>query len=118
MPTVAWPTSLQQILDGDNFTLQMGSMVTRTENQNGLAKVRRKFTKPIDVVSGKMVIDYSLYSDLETFYRVTTDGGVNSFTMLHPIFGVTATFRFLAPPQLSHLGGAKFIVNLQLEVMP
>ena len=118
MPTVAWPSELPQVLDGDGFSFQMGPMTTSTQMQNGPRKVRRKFTKPVDVVSGKIRITYDLYNVLQTFYRTTTDGGVNPFTMTHPIHGTEYTFMFLSEPSGSHVGGNVFEVNLTLEVMP
>lgn len=113
-----WPGALAQVLDGSQFTYTFSETRQRTENQNGAAKLRRKVTKAVNIVQGKIVVTYSLYNTFKTFYDTTINGGVDTFTMTHPISGSTATFRFMSPPQITHLGGNNFNLQMVLEEMP
>lgn len=115
----AWPSSLQSVLNADSFTLDIGDTAIRSDMDVGPQKVRRRSTKGIDKVSCTINMVYTLYEDLYYFYDVTTNGGVLSFDFPHPITGDPATWRFLAPPQVSPMsGGYQFRVSMQWEKLP
>ena len=118
MAVAAWPATLSQVLDADNFSYEFGPTVIRTEQQNGAAKLRRRFTKGINPVVGTIVLTQSLFATLKTFYETTINGGVDQFSMTHPITGVTANFRFVSQPRLVHKGGINLTLSLNLEEMP
>ena len=118
MPTAAWPGTLEQVVDGDQFQYAFGKTTQSTENQNGPMKRRRRFTKRFDIITGKMVVPYSLFSTFETFYHTTINGGIDAFTMTHPITGASATFKFVGEPIITHKGGINFNLQMTLELQP
>ena|ERR1043165_296524 len=116
--SIVWPEELQQILNQDGFQLQMGKTTIETEMDVGMPKVRRRSTRPIDIIQASIDITYSEYADLKLFYNTTTNGGVEVFTMDHPITGEEGEFRMSSPPVLVPMGGGKFKVSFTLEVQP
>lgn len=118
MPIASWPATMNQVVDGDQFSYTFGNTTQKTEQQNGAVKRRRKFTKRIDGVAGKMTVPYSLFDTFETFYNVTINGGIDAFTMTHPITGASATFKFASEPVITHKGGINFNLQIVLELQP
>ncbi|RTL05625.1 hypothetical protein EKK58_07505 [Candidatus Dependentiae bacterium] len=114
---VPWPATIQDKLERDNFALEKGSTVIRTQMDVGPYKVRRRSTRPIDVLTGSIYLTASEWAVFETFYDTTINGGVTPFELPHPITGALTVFRFAAEPSYRSVGSI-FIVSMKWEVMP
>lgn len=114
----AWPSSLQQLVDSQSFTLKLGDTTIRTDMDIGPAKVRRRFTKSVDTMNVTIQVDSDQFEDLYDFYYTTLNGGVDSFTFDHPITGVEVDIRFVAPPNFRPLGGLIFLAQMEWEILP
>ena len=114
---IPWPATLQDKLEQDNFSLEKGSTVIRTQMDVGPVKVRRRSTRPIDMVVGSIYLTASEWAIFETFYNTTINGGATPFELPHPITGVLTVFRFAAEPSYRSVGSI-FSVSMKWEVMP
>lgn len=115
---VPWPSQLQQFMNSDGFDYKIGDTTVRSDNDTGPAKIRRRFTVPVDTMSTGIVMTYDQWDVLNEFYNVDLNGGVNRFEWTHPFSGDTVEFRFLEAPTMRPLGGNNFVVSLRLEIMP
>lgn len=115
---VPWPVSLQQNVNTGNFNEKFGETAIRTTVDVGPMKVRRRFTRPIDVVSVGFNMTSDQYEDFKIFYNTTVNGGVTIFELNHPITGVLTNYRFMGPPTISPIGGIVFVASMQWEVIP
>lgn len=115
---IPWPSSLQQLVNQQSFVAKWGETVIRSDMDIGPAKVRRRFTRPIDTYTVNINLTITDYNNLYNFYNSTLNGGVNTFEFNHPITGVLTTFRFLAPPQVSPMGGTTFQATMEWEALP
>jgi hypothetical protein len=113
-----WPTNLQELLNEDNFGLAFGDTTLVTDMDIGLRKTRRRFTRPIDVLSCSIDLTTLQYDDLHYFYNTTTNGGTSVFSFFHPITSAPMLVKFLAPPQISSKGGGNFTAVMQWEIQP
>lgn len=111
----AWPGSLQQYLSQENFGLDVGPTTIRSQNEIGPDKVRRRSTRGIDKISGSIFLTVAEYSVFRTFFDTTVNGGVTSFTALHPITGITSNFRFVGTPSVRNIGGGAFVCSFAWE---
>lgn len=114
----AWPSGLQERMDQENFSIEKGETVIRTEMDVGPVKVRRRSTRPIDKVNCSILLTAGQYSVFETFFNTTVNGGTTPFDWVHPITEAAAVFRFSRPPQYSNVGPTVFRAVFQLEIMP
>ena len=114
-----WPASLQDILDSDSFQLNMGDNLIRSETDSGIAKVRPRYTRSVDVYTASIRMSYSQWSTLETFYKTTLSFGSKTFNFDHPFTGSPAEWRFLSPPAIAPLGngGLEYRVSLNWELL-
>lgn len=115
---IAWPVSLQQKVNQDSFTLNMGDTTIRSDMDIGPAKIRRRFTKSVDTFSVTIDLLFSDYSVLYNFYDISLNGGVHPFELSHPITGVLTEFRFTGPPSFRPMGGGYFKVSMTWEALP
>ncbi len=113
-----WPATLQDKLNADSFQFSFGETSIRTEMDIGPAKVRRRFTAPIDQVRCSIDMTSDQYEDLYYFFNTTLNGGVNTFTFNHPVTQTSTTWRFTAPPSVSYLGGGNYRAEMSWEVIP
>lgn len=113
-----WPVSLQQKLNESGFGISHGDTTIRSDMDIGPAKVRRRFTRGIDNISGSIWLTTSEYTTFRYFYDTTLNGGVNRFEFNHPIDGTLKEYRFSSPPKYTSIGGGKFSVSMQWEEMP
>ena len=112
-----FPATLQDKLNVSGFTFGLGNTTTRSSMDVGPAKVRRRFTTPIDQVSSTITIDYDDWSILYDFYNTTLAGGSLTFLYDHPMTGVETEFRFVQPPTASPMGGRTFSVSFTWEIV-
>jgi hypothetical protein len=114
----AWPGSLQQLLNEANFGLKVGETAIRSEMDVGPAKVRRRFTHPINTFSASINLTTAEYTTFYNFFNTTLAGGTLPFEFDHPITQVTTEFRFVEPPTISSLGGGHFVAGFTIEELP
>ena len=113
-----WPSQLQQKLNEDGFSYNIGPTVVRTEMDIGPAKVRRRFTKSVDTLTAIINLTVSEYSVFTYFYDTTLNGGSTTFNFLHPITGATIEARFVSDPSIRSIGGDKFQASMEWEILP
>lgn len=118
MAVVVWPAFLQEFLNTASFSYAFGDTTIRSENDTGLAKVRRRYTKSVDVIQCSIDIEFDDFSNFENFYDVDLNGGVTRFQYPHPFTQVPTMFRMVGPPALRPLGGRNFEVTMQWEKLP
>jgi hypothetical protein len=114
---VAWPVSLQDKLNEDSFSFQIGETVLRSDMDVGPVKVRRRMTKSTDLVTCSINVTSGEYSVFKTFYDVTLNGGVTLFTFNHPITGAPQDFRFVGAPSVRSIGGGNYVVSMVWEIL-
>lgn len=115
---IAWPGTLQQLLNQQDFALSPMDTAIRTEMDYGPKKVRRRFTDAVVPLNCSIDLPMSLYDTLDNFYRNTLGGGVERFDFIHPITQVLTSTRFTAPPSYTSMGGLYFKVSMQWEFLP
>ena len=113
-----WPVSIQQKLNVASFSETIGETVLRSDNDIGPQKVRRRFTRSVDVLSCSINITFEEYTTFMNFFKTTINGGATAFDFDHPISGVPSQFRFTAPPQIVPLGGRVFQISMAWEKLP
>jgi len=115
-----WPAALEDKLNVAGFQYQIGPTAIRSENDVGLAKVRRRFTKGVDTLSVSINLTYTEFNDLYNFWDVTLNGGVNRFEFDHPFTGALTEFRMVSPPRIGPRarGGREFLVTMEWEIPP
>jgi len=113
-----WPATLQQKVESTQFELVFGDTRIKSDVDVGLAKVRSRYTDGVDQYRGSIILDSSEYADLKTFYKTTLNNGTDFFDWVDPIDSSAASFRFITPPRITGMGGAKFGVALSLEKAP
>jgi len=45
---ISWPVGIQDLVNGENFSMEFGETVLRTQMDVGPAKLRRRTTRPIE----------------------------------------------------------------------
>lgn len=115
---VPFPSTLQQFINQQGFSLSKGPTVIRSSPDTGPVKMRRRFTRSVDRMSVTLYLDLDQFNTFETFYNTTTNAGVTPFDLDHPITGVTREYRFLDEPTYSSIGGVQFQVAFTLEILP
>jgi hypothetical protein len=113
--SIPFPSTLQQNLNQGTFNQSFGDTSIRTQMDIGPAKVRRRTTRPINILAGSIFLTSSEYSVFETFYNTTINGGASAFTIPHPITGVSGSFRFTKPPSLRDIGPTTFLLSMEWE---
>lgn len=115
---VPWPVSLQGVMNEEGFSFKIGDTTIRSETEFGIPKVRRRFTRGIDVFTFSINLSSSQYSTFKTFYESSLNGGVLPFDFLNPLTNTTDEFRFLTSPSIRSIGGGNFILQMEVERMP
>lgn len=114
----SWPISLQEKLSVANFGIEYGEATIRSDMDVGLAKVRNRYTKSIDVINGSIYADLTEVQTFENFYKDTLVNGSLIFTFPDPITQIDTDFRFKGPPRITPLGGIEFSITFQWEKLP
>lgn len=114
----SWPIALQQLLNADDFDLQVGTTTVRTSMDVGPDKIRARFTDAVDLYTCSVMMDIDNYNDLIDFFKTTLNNGALPFLFNNPFTGDPEVFRFVTPPDLKPIGGRIFRVALALEKLP
>jgi hypothetical protein len=116
----AWPIQLQQKLNEADFSETMGNTTIRSETEVGLEKVRRRFTRGVDIISCSVFLEKEDVALFKSFYNTTLNGGVLSFDFTDPFTDALAEFRFdtSSPPQITPVGGNTMNLRMNWERIP
>lgn len=118
MSDPGWPNTLPQRFLNRGLTVQMGYPVVRSETDGGVAKVRRRFTKGVETVTGVLLLNATQVATFRSFYRDSLSAGSRAFTWVHPETDANVLMRFTAPPSVSMENWPVYEVTLNLEVLP
>ena len=109
---VAWPLSLQQILNQANFRNAYGKTVIKQDMESGPPKKRQYQTKGNDLFTTSIELYNTDYTTFDTFFKTSLAGGSLDFDFDHPITGVASTFN-MDEPNITPLGGLWYRVSMQ-----
>lgn len=96
----AWPGTLPQNANIKGYLEPLGNTLIRSDTEFGPAKQRRRYTAAVHKFELTQVLSSDEVDDLITFYETTLQGGVDSFTWVHPRTKAAATIRFTQPPTI------------------
>ncbi len=113
-----WPITLQDRLNEESFGIDKGDTLIRSDMDVGPQKVRRRFTKGIDTISGSITLTTAQYNIFESFYDTTLNGGALTFEYNHPVTEVLTEFRFKGAPQYKSIGGGNYVASFAWEIVP
>lgn len=113
-----WPSSLQQYLNEESFSFSPRSSVEVSEMDVGPAKKRRRMTKQIGDYGVSITLkNQTDVNTLLDFFDLDLNGGVEQFSFVDPITGLTKNFR-MSEPKITPMGGTAFLCSMQWESMP
>ena len=113
-----WPDSLPAAPLLDSFCETVPDSVIRTDMEQGPAKLRRRTTAAVRMLSVSYLMNKDQVTVLEAFYLTTLYGGTFSFDFTHPRTGGMVSCRFVKPPEYGSGNGNFFKVTIELEVLP
>lgn len=113
-----WPITLQQLISESGFSYEIADTALRSDMDIGPQKVRRRFTKGVNTMSGSIYLTIAQYNIFYSFYNTTLNGGVLAFTFNHPITQVAYDWRFKGPARVQSIGGGNFTVDFTWEQLP
>lgn len=113
-----WPSTLQQLLSEANFGYQIADTALRTDMDIGPQKVRRRFTKSVNSLTGSIYLTTDQFTIFYNFYNTTLNGGVLPFEFYHPITKELKDWRFKGPASVQSIGGGNFTVSFTWEELP
>lgn len=113
-----WPISLPQSPLADSFRETVADNTIRSQVDQGPAKLRRRATAAVGLISCGFLLDKMESAVLSDFYKTGLSGGVLPFTFRHPRTGGSITCRFKSPPIFAANTGDYFRITLELEIMP
>jgi hypothetical protein len=115
---IPWHPALPQTVNAEDFVEQKGATTIRSDMEVGPAKVRRRFTRSVDIYSVSMTLTQNQNAIFDTFYAVNLNGGATSFNFINPRTGVLDTFRMVGEPSSKPLGGVHWTLDMRWERMP
>lgn len=113
-----WPVTLptKPLYAGNEE--QLPDLVIRTQMTTGPEKVRRRFTSGVRRGHWEWLMTTAQLSTFKTFFEDTCAGGALTWTITHPIFGGTATLRFVGQPKYAMVSASRARVAFDYEVLP
>lgn len=119
MANPLWPSTLPPPLADNTTSYQAVSNAIRSNQDAGVAKVRRRFTAVATPFNCSIKLTQAQYATLITFYE-TTLADVLPFDWTDFRTNATATYRFIQRPAGSFQKGSinRWLVTLQLEKLP
>jgi len=110
-----WPEELPQSFLIDGLRYSAGDNVLRTEMSAGEDKTRKRYSKTVDNISGRIFIEgQSEYETLMDFYD---SNSASRWDWKHPFTGEVKQFRFLAPPEPRPVSHNQWLVDVNVEVL-
>lgn len=113
-----WPSTLQPLLNEENFGLTWDDNILRTDMEVGPPKVRRRSTTNVDEFSCSIDLDLNQYSIFENFYKTSLNGGAKTFSFKHPITQLDIELRIKGQVQIRSRGGGNYVALFNVEIMP
>jgi hypothetical protein len=113
-----WPATLPQCLEVIGYGTALQSNLLRTAMDTGPAKVRRRSTAGVRPVTGRITVDKTDLATLVAFFDDSTLSGAIRFAWTDPDTGAAVEMRFVSPPQWTAHGAGKYLVALDLEILP
>jgi hypothetical protein len=113
-----WPSTLQQLISESNFGYEIADTALRTDMDIGPQKVRRRFTKSVNTMSGSIYVTTTEFTTFYTFYNTTLNGGTLPFEFEHPITKELKEWRFKGPARVQSIGGGNFTIDFTWEELP
>jgi len=118
MSIPAWPTTLPQRLQRNNYGESPGENQLRSNMDAGPAKMRRRATSAPRKISGTILLSLAELAYFKTFYITTLLDGTLRFTWNDPTDSTTTVeMRFTEAPSWS-AENIKFRVSMSLEILP
>jgi len=114
----AWPATLPQDALIDGYDERPPETALRTPMDAGPAKVRRRFTAGVRVVSATEALTRAQVDTLDAFYLTDLQGGALSFDWTHPRTQAAVQFRFVAGPRYAPQSQTDWLAQLRLEIVP
>ena len=93
------------------------SQVIRTTMENGAPKVRRRYTGRMRQAQASVVLAREYYDTFMGWYLTNCQAGVLPTYMVEPL-GVTTSWRFVEPPQITWIAPEAFEAQCLLERLP
>jgi hypothetical protein len=113
-----WPTTLPQCLEVAGYSSAEPDLLLRTPMEAGPAKQRRRSTWDARPVSGRITVTKAQLAAFQAFFKSSTFSGGIRFTWVDPETGDPAEMRFVSSPTWTAHGADKFLVALDLEILP
>ena len=113
-----WPASLPQAFKLNTYQPARADNLLRTPVDVGPSKTRRRSLVASRVERGAMDMTRAQWATLVTFYDTTLSGGTLQYSMFDPLGGASREVKFNAPPEPSGSGAGRFVVALEIEVLP
>lgn len=110
-----FPPGLDDCFLVSGFTQQNKPVLIRSEVDVGLPKVRRRYTRPFQLVTGSIKADKNQVNTFNTFFDTTLQGGLLWFEFNDPFTGSLASYRFIDPPVITPITEKWFLISMNLE---
>lgn len=101
------------------WTEKTAEMTVRSVMDNpSVVKVRRRFTKPINIISCQVNLKSEHYDALLQWYGIDCQGGANATYFKRPRDGAEVVARFSEPPVIDWIQSDVFSASFKLEQLP
>jgi len=115
-----WPASLPQsfMLEGFEVAPPQGAVSSGVDA--GQPFQRQRYTAAVQPFTGNLLMSRTQYDTLMTFWKTTLGMGALAFNWRDPVTLDDAELQFMAdqPPRITAKSADKFIVNVQMRVLP
>lgn len=110
-----WPSTLPQEFDMKSLSISTPDALMMSQTESGLPKRRKRFTKNLTIIKGRMEMFHNEIQILRDFIALDLNGGVQTFAFPRPGYleGVMPVF-FRKYPSFSHLGANVWSVEIEL----
>jgi len=115
-----WPSDLPNFATPSGYQESFGNNIIRSGMDLGPAKLRRRATAAVRVISFTQTLTSEQIQILESFYLTTLQHGSLPFTWTHPRTGIAiANVQFAEPPSITPSGGGNYFeVSYKLTQIP
>ena len=112
-----WPVDLPQYPLVSGYSRTPQSSLLQFQTDTGRAKERNRSTAMPETITEKYVIEDSLYTTLDSFFKNDAGRGTIPFFKKEPETGLTKEYRFRSPPRYEKVGNL-YRVTCELELLP
>lgn len=118
MSAPVWPASLPCRFTATSQSHEGADNLIRSEMSVGPDKARRRSTASVSRLSGDMVMTSAQRATFATFIKQEAKDGALPFTFKDPYGTGSILVRYVPAYRVSRFGAGKWLVSLQLEVLP